>query len=114
MLAQALQSWSGKKSYVTSPYQYPGVRATAGVTNKHTLLIWECMLGTVEARNPFTGETQYFDYDWDGAQKFARLDSCEDIRLCRKGLGRYSVSPGGKVTQDRDKLRLYGIPKESK
>lgn len=52
-------------------------------TKKHRPAIWECMLGTVYARNP-DGVTRYFDYDWDGAREFAGVDTPDaDPRVAR-------------------------------
>jgi len=42
-------------------------------TQKHRPAIWECMLGTVYARNA-AGEVRYFDYKWDDARAFAGVD----------------------------------------
>lgn len=51
-------------------------------TLKHRHAIWECMLGTVYARNA-AGEVKYFDYDWDGARAFAGVDTGTDLRLAK-------------------------------
>jgi hypothetical protein len=51
-------------------------------TLKHRPAIWECMLGTVYARNA-DGETRYFDYRWEEAAQFAGLDFDADNRVWR-------------------------------
>lgn len=58
-------------------------KPTRTVTKKHIPLIWECMLGTVYAQDPVTRKIEYFDYDWEGARKFARVSSCTDLRISR-------------------------------
>jgi hypothetical protein len=42
----------------------------AAPTRSHVPAVWECLLGTVYARNA-QGQTQYFDYDHEGALAFA-------------------------------------------
>jgi hypothetical protein len=51
-------------------------------TLKHRPAIWECMLGTVYARNEL-GETKYFHYDWDDARDWAGVTTGADLRLWR-------------------------------
>lgn len=51
------------------------------VTQRHSPLVWECMLGTVYASNGTTVE--YFDYDYEAAHRFAGVAACADLRLCR-------------------------------
>ena len=61
-----------------------GTRAgKAPPTKKHVPAIWECILGTVYARNA-QGETRYFDYNHDEARAFAGLGQDKvDIRVAR-------------------------------
>ena len=64
-------------------------------TQKHRPAIWECMLGTVYARNA-EGETRYFDYDWDAAIEFSgALLEGADPRVWRSP-DRYANGPGKK------------------
>lgn len=49
-------------------------------TLKHRPAIWECMLGTVFARNA-AGQVKYFDYDWDAARAFAGITPESDPRV---------------------------------
>lgn len=48
-------------------------------TKNHVPLLWGAMLGTMEARDPLSKETEYFDYDYCRAAQFARLDRCTDL-----------------------------------
>ena len=58
-----------------------------GYTRKHVPLIWECMLGTVFAKDPLAvdscEEGMYFDYDYAAAHKHAKVAQCTDLRICR-------------------------------
>lgn len=47
-------------------------------TKQHTPVIWECMLGTLYARNPQTGEIKYCDYRWEEAFAHAGLTVTAD------------------------------------
>jgi len=51
-------------------------------TRRHRPAIWECMLGTVYARNA-DGDTRYFDYRWSDAAEFAGIDFDADNRTWR-------------------------------
>lgn len=82
-------------------HPFHGTRRTKGVTRKHRILIWECMLGTVNAMN-VAGKEKYFDYDWDGARAYAGVDKCSDLRLARYP-HRYLDGPR------KGQLVLYGI-----
>ena len=77
-------------------------KPTRTVTKKHIPLIWECMLGTVYAQDPVTREVKYFDYDWDGARKFAQVSNCSDLRISRATQS-YRNSVG------RGKRALFGL-----
>jgi hypothetical protein len=61
-----------------------GVKAyKANPTKSHVPAIWECMLGTVYARNAL-GETVYFDYNHEAALEFAGVkQEGVDVRLAR-------------------------------
>ncbi|NBU16907.1 MAG: hypothetical protein EBS48_07840 [Actinobacteria bacterium] len=50
----------------------------AAPTRSHVPALWECLLGTVYARNA-QGETRYFDYDHEAALDFSgvRLEGAE-------------------------------------
>lgn len=50
-------------------------------TMKHRPAIWECMLGTVYARND-AGKVMYFDYDYAAARAFANVEG-RDLRTYR-------------------------------
>ncbi len=50
-------------------------------TKQHRPAVWECMLGTVYARND-RGETRYFDYDWAKARTFAGADEPDRDPRC--------------------------------
>jgi hypothetical protein len=52
-------------------------------TLKHRPAIWENMLGTVFAMNDKL-ENRYFDYNWDGAAKFAGISKKKDIRIFKQ------------------------------
>ena len=55
----------------------------AAPTRSHVPALWECLLGTVYARNA-QGETRYFDYDHEGALAFAGVhQEGADVRLAR-------------------------------
>lgn len=93
---------------MTHPFE--GGRLTASVTRKHRRLIWENLLGTVNACDPLTGEEKYFDYDWNGARAFARVTQCTDLRLCSPAFGPTRITPGGAYRRQHAKPALYGIP----
>jgi hypothetical protein len=72
-----------------------GVRKKT-ITQKHRRLVWECMLGTVYARDPAsTAEEKYFDYDYYAAHQHAKVALCTDLRIYKPRGGRSA---------------LYGIP----
>lgn len=92
---------------VSSPFSGGEKRKT--VTRKHYPLVWECMLGTVYARDPVTGKVLYCDYDYSKAHAHARVTECSDLRTSR--------NPGG--FSERSQLRLkqwalWGIPPATK
>ena len=87
----------------TNPFE--GGRMTRNVTKKHKPLVWENMLATVCARNPITGETHYFDYDYNAARDYAQIYDCTDLRISRVHQ-RYQGWPR------RGQLVLWGIPPE--
>lgn len=62
--------------------RYIGVTARkAPPTRHHVPAIWECMLGTVYARDS-QGHTRYFDYDYEAARAWAGVwEYGADIRL---------------------------------
>jgi hypothetical protein len=61
---------------------WAGAQVRRGYTMKHQPLLWECMLGTVNAVNP-KGEEKYFDYEWADAHAWIELDKYEDLRVCK-------------------------------
>lgn len=71
---------------VTSPFA--GGERKPSVTLKHRPLVWECMLGTVYARDPKTGKVLYCDYDYSKAHAHARVKECTDLRICKNGRDR--------------------------
>jgi hypothetical protein len=80
-------------------------------TQKHRAAIWECMLGTVYA---YDGkEVKYFDYDHEGALKFAGVTNDKDPRTYRtdrfaygKPWGVYDLTGKGDYPSHK-KLVLY-------
>jgi hypothetical protein len=75
------------------------------ITLKHVPLIWECMLGTVNACNP-KGTVMYFDYDYDEAREFCGQADCTDLRVAKnKEYWGYGLGP--RVGQ----WVLYGVRK---
>ena len=84
-------------------HPFEGGKKATSVTKQHRPLIWEAMLGTVNARNPKTGAQEYFDYDYDKAHAFAMVSKCTDLRTCRVTT-RYQGYPA------RGTLALWGIP----
>ncbi len=91
-------------------HPFAGGRKTTTVTRKHRMLIRECLLGTVDAFNPITGEEKYFDYDWDGARAFALVDRCADLRVCAPSHGPTFITSGGGRRRNHGKIALYGVP----
>lgn len=91
-------------------HPFEGGCETAAVTRKHRKLVWECILGTVYARNPVTGKEKYFDYDWDAARVFALVDRCTDLRVCAPAHGPTYITPGGALRRCHEKRALYGVP----
>lgn len=71
-------------------------------TLKHRKMMWECMLGTVIAHCRETGETKYFDYDYEGARKFCGVDRATDLRLDREKWGVYDGPRKGQLV-------MYGV-----
>lgn len=63
-------------------------------TKDHYPVLWECMLGTVYARNS-RNETKFFNYDLEAAYEFAGLDNANDLRLAK-----YSQSDHSKYADD--------------
>ena len=61
---------------------FAGGIAKPTVTKRHSPLIWECLLGTVYARNA-NGEVKYFDYDYAGAREFAGVAQATDLRVSK-------------------------------
>jgi hypothetical protein len=83
---------------VTATHPFAGGRK-ALPTERHSPVIWECMLGTVYARNP-DGEVRYFDYRWDEARAFAfgDIDPADlDLRIA-------------KAAQARNEWRICALP----
>jgi hypothetical protein len=72
-----------------------GIRAhKAAPTKHHVPALWECMLGTVYARNA-QGETRYFDYNHDEARAFAGiLEEGADLRVARAANSSQSIHKG--------------------
>lgn len=75
-------------------------------TKKHRPAIWEMMLGTVIAMNS-KGEIKYFDYDYEGAKKFAELG--EDLRAfkCEGGVRYGNGNNEPHLQPSRGKLVLW-------
>lgn len=67
-------------------------------TRRHRPAIWECMLGTVYARNA-AGKVEYFDYDYVAA--VAHVGPYVDARVSRVTRGYYDLQgteiPAGKL-----------------
>jgi hypothetical protein len=57
-------------------------KRTYKITKKHIPLCWECILGTVYAKN-VNGAVKYFDYNYDNAINFMSLNNYYDLRLCK-------------------------------
>lgn len=75
-------------------------------TQKHRMAIWECMLGTVYARNA-EHDVKYFDYDWDAAREWAGVDAeGTDPRVWSNP---YRCSVNGQHVKKGQKV-LYIIP----
>lgn len=109
---EAASSSRGKKMSA-----FEGGRATAGITQKHKPLIWEAMLGTVNARSP-EGHIKNFDYDYEGAHAHAQSQGHSDLRIAKapqtynwrgRGTPEDSVSGGPRKGQ----TALWGIPDPS-
>lgn len=66
---------------MTKPFD--GGKQARTITRKHKPLIWECMLGSVYARDPVTKKIEYFDYDYEKARSFAKVDECHDLRVVK-------------------------------
>lgn len=91
----------GSSSKLSSPFE--GGRKTTSITPKHKPLVWENMLGTVMAKDPASkAEPKYFDYKWDDARAYAKVDQCDDLRIC-KSPGLYQGWP------EKGKMALWGI-----
>jgi len=76
----------------------------------HVLLIFECMFGAVFARNPFTKEVKYFDFDYDGARAFAQIDKMIDLRIAKHdGRGDVYDPSINEPNARRRSTCLYGI-----
>lgn len=92
-------------------HPFEGGTPKKGITKKHVPLIWENMLGTVNAKDPlaYGKEAEYFDFDWDKAREYARVSQCSDLRIARvdRAFG-YNYGPR------RKQLALWGIPSEVK
>ena len=73
-------------------------------TKSHVPLIWETMLGAVNARNPETKEIKYFGHDYDAARNHAGVDSINDLRVAKFKGPRSHNSPS--IGQ----LVLFGVP----
>lgn len=88
---------------------FGGARQHKSKTKKHIPLLWHCMLGTICAMDPQTLIPKYFDYDYDAAKSYARLNQCTDLRVVKfqkkfdsfQELGDFTPRDGQKV--------LYGI-----
>lgn len=91
-------------------HPFAGGVKKAAYTKRHVPLVWECMLGTVYARDPHANHytkddgIKYFDYNYTKAHAYAKVQQCTDLRICRsKG-----DNPGPRTRQ----LALWGIPPE--
>lgn len=94
----------GSSSKLSSPFE--GGKKTTSITPKHKPLVWENMLGTVMAKDPtLKAEPKYFDYKWDDARAYAKVDQCDDLRIC-KSPGLYQGWP------EKGKMALWGIPRQ--
>jgi hypothetical protein len=68
------------------------------------------MLGTVYAMDPDTKAVRYFDYDYDAARAYAKIDNATDLRISRnKRSVAYSVTGENPYV---GQIALWGIPKE--
>lgn len=74
-------------------------------TNKHEPLVWENMLGTVNAKCPNTGKIKYHHYNYEEAHKYADTANHSDLRIC-KVKHDYADWPR------KGKLALFGVPKK--
>ncbi len=94
----------GSSSKLSSPFE--GGKKTKTITPKHKPLVWENMLGTVMAKDPTSkAEPKYFDYRWEDARAYAKVDQCDDLRIC-KSPGLYQGWP------EKGKMALWGIPRQ--
>ncbi len=85
------------------------------ITKKHCPLIWECMLGTVFARDPETDIVKYFDYDYVGAHAWAKVKDCIDLRVDKTPcVGyRYTDTHGMTIPLAKGRAALWGVFKSA-
>jgi hypothetical protein len=82
-------------------------------TTKHIPLIWEGILGTMYAMNPDKEgygyfKIKYFDYDYEAAMKFAKINECTDLRKFKMDKMRnYSGDPH--KSPRKGQMVLWGV-----
>ena len=90
-------------------HPFAGGKKTKGVTLKHVPLIWENMLGTVYGMDA-QRNTEYFDYNYDAARKFADVAGCTDLRICKnKWRGRWANDKGDISGPRYNQIALWGV-----
>lgn len=57
-------------------------KKTYKITKKHIPLCWECILGTVYAKD-IDGNVKYFDYNYVSAISFMKLNNYHNLRVCK-------------------------------
>jgi len=97
------------KVEVRNPFS--GGKKATGVTKKHQPLVWENMLGTVYAKNPYTGKAEYFDYKYRDARKHARVAGMTDLRIARAKQRIQVGSMWDGISVRKGQLALWGVPK---
>jgi len=88
---------------VSHPFKPPGALIGKGSpTKKHVPLVWENMLGTVNARHRTEGE-RYFDFHYEAAHAHAEVGKHSDLRIAKSKESYQGWPRKGKVA-------LWGIP----
>jgi hypothetical protein len=72
-------------------------------TSRHRTAVWECLLGTVYARND-AGEVKYFDYDYPAAMAFAGVTP---ERMPRVAKAPYNTLTGARTSSGQKKVALF-------
>ena len=73
-------------------------------TNKHRPLVWEGILGEVNALKHGDEEAKHFGYNYENAHNHAGTESHDDLRVCKVKHSYAGWPPKGR-------LALFGIPK---